>query len=63
MAGPLQGIKILEVAEYIAVPSAMAICADWGADVVKVENPKGGDGMRGLQSFEGLHLKKNQYLV
>jgi len=58
MAGPLEGIKILEVAEYIALPSAMAICADWGADVVKVENTKGGDGMRGLQSFEGLHLKK-----
>ncbi len=40
MAGPLEGIKILEVAEFLALPSAIAILSDWGAEVIKVEkNP------------------------
>jgi crotonobetainyl-CoA:carnitine CoA-transferase CaiB-like acyl-CoA transferase len=58
MVGPLEGIKILELAEYIAVPSATAICADWGAFVIKVENPRGGDALRGLTTIEGLSLKE-----
>lgn len=57
MAGPLEGIKVLEVAEYIAIPSAMAILSDWGADVVKVENTRGGDGLRGLRSIDGVAIK------
>ena len=39
--GPLRGIKVLEVAEHSFVPSAVAVLADWGADVVKVERPAG----------------------
>ncbi len=57
MAGALEGIKVLEVAEYIAMPSAMAILSDWGADVIKVENTRGGDGLRGLMSVDGVSLK------
>jgi crotonobetainyl-CoA:carnitine CoA-transferase CaiB-like acyl-CoA transferase len=37
----LAGIKVLEVAEQGFVPSAAALLADWGADVVKVERPTG----------------------
>ena len=51
--GVLDGVKVLEVAEHGFVPSAAAILADWGADVVKVERPTGdplrhyhGDGRR-----------------
>jgi crotonobetainyl-CoA:carnitine CoA-transferase CaiB-like acyl-CoA transferase len=39
--GVLDGVKVLEVAEQGFVPSAAAILADWGADVVKVERPSG----------------------
>ena len=39
--GVLDGVKVLEVAEQGFVPSAAAILADWGADVVKVERPTG----------------------
>ena len=41
----LEGIKVIEMATYIAAPSAGGILADWGADVIKVE-PLGGCPMR-----------------
>ncbi len=37
----LDGVKVVEVAEFGFVPSAAAMLADWGADVVKVERPTG----------------------
>lgn len=48
-AGPLDGIRVLEVAMYGFVPSAGAVLADWGADVVKVEHAVRGDPQRGLR--------------
>ncbi len=45
MTQPLAGIKVLEFSEHGFVPSAVAVLADWGADVVKIERP-GGDPMR-----------------
>ena len=45
--GPLAGIKVLDVAGMIAAPSACAMMADLGADVIKVEPPQG-DLLRGL---------------
>ncbi|WP_406444708.1 CoA transferase [Streptomyces sp. NBC_00631] len=47
--GPLAGIRVLEVAMYGFVPSAGAVLADWGADVVKVEHAVNGDPQRGLR--------------
>jgi len=44
-AGPLDDIKVLELANWVAGPSCAALMADMGAEVVKVE-PLGGDGMR-----------------
>jgi crotonobetainyl-CoA:carnitine CoA-transferase CaiB-like acyl-CoA transferase len=46
-AGPLAGIRVLEFGQIAAGPFAASLLADLGADVVKVENPSGGDGMRG----------------
>ena len=43
MPGPLDGVRVLEVASYVFVPAAGAILADWGADVLKVEHPSLGD--------------------
>ncbi|MBL7493559.1 CoA transferase [Frankia sp. AgB1.9] len=43
----LAGIKVIEVAGWTFVPSAGAVLAEWGADVIKVE-PLTGDPQRGL---------------
>lgn len=41
MAGPLEGIKVVELGVWVAGPAAGGIMADWGADVVKIEPPTG----------------------
>ena len=43
MSRPLEGIRVIEVAQWWFVPSAGAVLADWGADVIKVEHPVTGD--------------------
>ena len=43
---PLQGIRVLELGNYIAAPTAGRLLADFGADVVKVERPGTGDELR-----------------
>ncbi|HKX79029.1 MAG TPA: CaiB/BaiF CoA-transferase family protein [Novosphingobium sp.] len=43
---PLQGVRVLEVAQYIAGPLAGQQLADFGAEVIKVERPGGGDPFR-----------------
>lgn len=48
MARPLEGTTVIEVAGFYLVPSAAAILADWGAEVIKVEHPVYGDPARGL---------------
>ena len=48
MAGPLDGIRILEIASWMFVPSGGSVLVDWGADVIKVEPIAGGDPQRGL---------------
>ena len=45
MTAPLQGVRVLEVASWLAAPSCAALMADMGATVVKVE-PPGGDAYR-----------------
>ncbi|MFI7667706.1 CaiB/BaiF CoA transferase family protein [Nocardia sp. NPDC049526] len=49
--GPLDGIRVLEVAMYGFVPSAGAVLSDWGADVIKVEHAVTGDPQRGLRQI------------
>jgi len=47
----LAGFRVLEVAAWTFVPAAGAVLSDWGADVIKVEHPIGGDPQRGLISM------------
>jgi crotonobetainyl-CoA:carnitine CoA-transferase CaiB-like acyl-CoA transferase len=46
MAGPLDGVRIIEIGQALAGPLAGVIMADLGADVIKVEKPDGGDDAR-----------------
>jgi crotonobetainyl-CoA:carnitine CoA-transferase CaiB-like acyl-CoA transferase len=46
--GPLDGIRIIEVASWMFIPSGGSVLVDWGADVIKVEHPVTGDPQRGL---------------
>ncbi|MEY2569678.1 MAG: hypothetical protein QOE63_28, partial [Acidimicrobiaceae bacterium] len=50
MAGPLEGVRVVEVANWTFVPAAGAILADLGADVIKVESPTG-DPQRALHNL------------
>ena len=45
------GVKVLDVASFIAGPGAAAVLADFGADVIKVEPPNAGDLQRVLASL------------
>jgi crotonobetainyl-CoA:carnitine CoA-transferase CaiB-like acyl-CoA transferase len=47
MSRPLEGIRVVEVASWMFVPSGGSVLVDWGADVIKVE-PMTGDPQRGL---------------
>ncbi len=44
----LNGVRVLEVAAWTFVPSAGAVLAEWGAEVIKIEPRDGGDPQRGL---------------
>jgi len=50
--GPLAGVRVLDAAGMIAAPSACAMMADLGADVIKLEPPQG-DLLRGLVTVPG----------
>lgn len=56
MSRPMEGVRILEVAQFTFVPAAGAVLADWGADVIKVEHAETGDAQRGLVRLLGLDV-------
>lgn len=47
----LQGVRVLDVSTVIAAPFAAGLMADFGADVIKVEQPDGGDPFRKLGPY------------
>jgi crotonobetainyl-CoA:carnitine CoA-transferase CaiB-like acyl-CoA transferase len=49
----MQGVKMVEVAQFTFTPAAGAVLADWGADVIKVEHAFTGDAQRGLRIGTG----------
>lgn len=50
MPGALDGIRVIELAEMVSGPFCSKLCADYGADVIKVERPSG-DAARGWGPF------------
>ncbi len=53
MPGPLHGYRIIDLTSMISGPLATMMLADQGADVIKVENPNGGDFTRAVSNRRG----------
>ena len=54
---PLSGLKVIELGTLIAGPFAARICAEFGAEVIKIESPDGGDPLRKWRKlYEGTSL-------
>src|SRR6516165_2731227 len=56
MTKVMEGVRVLEVAQFTFVPAAGAVLADWGADVLKVEHPVRGDTQRGFVNVAGVKV-------
>ena len=54
--GPLVGLRVLDIGQLLAGPMVGTVLADWGADVVKIEQPGIGDPIRKLGSHSGAPL-------
>ncbi|GCD91167.1 CaiB/BaiF CoA-transferase family protein [Nocardioides sp. LS1] len=50
---PLEGIRVIELGNYIAAPTAGRLLADFGAEVIKVERPRTGDELRNWRLYAG----------
>ncbi|GGC30228.1 CoA transferase [Siccirubricoccus deserti] len=53
MPGPLAGFRILDLTAMVSGPSATMLLADQGAEVIKLENPAGGDHTRASANRRG----------
>lgn len=58
MAGPMDGVRVVELGVWIAGPAAAGVLADWGADVIKIE-PPAGDPARTFQRMLGGDMPTN----
>ncbi len=60
MTKVMEGVRVLEVAQFTFVPAAGAVLADWGADVIKIEHPVRGDTQRGFINVAGVEVDPNR---
>ncbi|MDF2512106.1 MAG: fldA [Herbinix sp.] len=58
----LEGVKIVELATFIAAPAATRLLADWGAEVIKIE-AAGGDPVRYVGPDKKMPLDQNESLA
>ena len=57
-AGPLAGIRVVDLTIWVQGPLAATLLADLGADVIKVERAGQGDFSRGLRTLHGVELER-----
>jgi len=50
-AGPLAGVRVLDLGTRIAAPFCAGLLGEQGAEVIKIEQPRGGDFMREIGPF------------
>lgn len=60
-ARPLDGITVLDVGSWVAGPAAATVMADFGAQVIKVEPPDGGDPYRHFHRLPGMPVSEHNY--
>ncbi|MCP5056414.1 MAG: CoA transferase [bacterium] len=64
MKQALEGIRVLDLSQWLQGPVCAQYLADFGAEVIHVERPKGGDGARGVRSIKALAIGDwNQYFL
>jgi crotonobetainyl-CoA:carnitine CoA-transferase CaiB-like acyl-CoA transferase len=63
MTKVMQGVRVLELAQYTFVPAAGAVLADWGADVIKIEHPVRGDAQRGFVRMGGFEIPPDRNTI
>jgi formyl-CoA transferase len=51
--GPLRGIRVLELGNFVAAPTAGRLLGEFGAEVIKIELPRVGDEVRSWRLFKG----------
>lgn len=56
----MKGVRVVEVAQFVMAPSAGALLADWGADVIKIEHPVYGDAQRGFVRWNGMTFEASR---
>ena len=58
MTKVLEGVRVLEIAQWIFVPTTGAVLVDWGAEVLKIEHPVRGDSQRGIKTLHDLSVNE-----
>ena len=57
----LSGMRVIDCGTYIAGPAAATILSDFGAEVIKIERPQGGDPYRYLSFLPGMAASEHNY--
>ena len=58
----MEGVKVVEASQWVMGPSAAAILAQWGAEVVRIEHPTLADPLRAVLSTQGLDASFDFYI-